>query len=407
LVYIKQAFVVLFSFVGEILVSIMSNKSRPNYSASFQQQSDGFDEELELAANPESGSVTLVDEGRRGKKYIVALLAAVVVSGVAVFSTNSHLLGNAASKLLETTTMTTAPVVVRGPPTSGTTTTSTVTTTTSSLFPSSTTTMTGITTGTTATVGVTTTVTTSTKSPTFEPTKAPAAPSFPPTLAPTVAASTGVRFTTYRDGYPTLAYFDENPSSFLKYKILEGHSGVVEPNADMYFHLSDESTGEERRLKEEAYTFEMCPNDDSGCLEVKYGDSFNLACTPRTTVYSVTVNEKVDDEWTAVGTGYLKCMYVRRELRSLTQKDLQATVSAMYKMWELEEEEGQAKYGENFHNYARLLEYHYFNAAWQDADHVHEGNGFLPQHMKMDLIFSKSLTAIDPSISLMYWDFTM
>jgi hypothetical protein len=84
LVYIKQAFVVLFSFVGEILVSIMSNKSRPNYSASFQQQSDGFDEELELAANPESGSVTLVDEGRRGTKYIVALLAAGNMHGMPV-----------------------------------------------------------------------------------------------------------------------------------------------------------------------------------------------------------------------------------------------------------------------------------------------------------------------------------
>jgi hypothetical protein len=260
--------------------------------------------------------------------------------------------------------------------------------------------------------GITVKAVTTTKAPTALPTAAPAPPSEPPTLAPTVGLSTGVKFTTRRDGYPTLEYFGLAPSSFLNYKILEGHAGVVEPNADMYLHIFDIENKHSRRLESDLSTqdpikFTLCANDDSGCKDYNYEDSFNLACTPRTTVYSVSISRQSESGWDVAGTGYLKCMYVRRELRSLTEKDLDATVSAMYQMWELEEDEGQAKYGPNFHNYARLLEYHYFNAAWQDADHVHEGNGFLPQHMKMDLIFSRSLAAIDPSISLMYWDFTM
>jgi MFS family permease len=47
-----------------------------------------------------------------------------------------------------------------------------------------------------------------------------------------------------------------------------------------------------------------------------------------------------------------------------------------------------------------------FNAAWQDADHIHEGLGFLPQHIKLSNLFELSLQAVNPSLSLPYWEFT-
>jgi hypothetical protein len=50
-----------------------------------------------------------------------------------------------------------------------------------------------------------------------------------------------------------------------------------------------------------------------------------------------------------------------------------------------------------------LLDFHYFMAAWQDADHAHEGTGFLAQHVKMANIFEKSLQAVNPSVALPYW----
>jgi putative NIF3 family GTP cyclohydrolase 1 type 2 len=40
-----------------------------------------------------------------------------------------------------------------------------------------------------------------------------------------------------------------------------------------------------------------------------------------------------------------------------------------------------------------LLKIHHFNAAWQDSDHIHEGNGFLAQHMKMTNIFESAMQA--------------
>ena len=99
-----------------------------------------------------------------------------------------------------------------------------------------------------------------------------------------------------------------------------------------------------------------------------------------------------------------------------------------YALWNTSEAEGLQKYGSTFHNAAYLLKLHHFNAAQQDAvqkirhfsptgvlirmihiiqDHIHEGNGFLLQHAKITNIFEDSLKAIDPSIFLPYWDYTI
>ena len=47
------------------------------------------------------------------------------------------------------------------------------------------------------------------------------------------------------------------------------------------------------------------------------------------------------------------------------------------------------------------------HVSLRDEDHIHEGNGFITQHIKMDLIFQASMQAVDPSVTLPYWDFTM
>ena len=93
-------------------------------------------------------------------------------------------------------------------------------------------------------------------------------------------------------------------------------------------------------------------------------------------------------------------MYVRREIRSLLASDRDAVLDAMYTIYSTEEEEGRSKYGENFHNSTYFTEWHHFNAAWQDADHIHEGAGFLPQHIKATNLFELAKQAVDPSVSL-------
>lgn len=101
------------------------------------------------------------------------------------------------------------------------------------------------------------------------------------------------------------------------------------------------------------------------------------------------------------------CMYVRREIRSLSADDLSAFIAATAVVYSTEQEKGEALYGGNFRNSSYLLRWHHFNAGQQDADHLHEGNGFLLQHAKVTNIFEKSLQAVNPSLALPYWDFTI
>jgi hypothetical protein len=110
-----------------------------------------------------------------------------------------------------------------------------------------------------------------------------------------------------------------------------------------------------------------------------------------------------------VATAYdmVICMNVRREIRDLTDRDLDKTLDAMYALWSTTDEEGQEKYGEDFHNITYLLQMHHFNAAWSDADHFHEGNGFLAQHIKLTNFFEAAMRLVDPSSPLPYWDFTI
>lgn len=264
-----------------------------------------------------------------------------------------------------------------------------------------------------------------TKSPTVAPTDSP-------TYGPTYVdidmdyyldyyESDSIRFTTYRDGYDILSLFDKNASDIYKYKFLYPYTGVIEPYADMYIKIIDDGAENSGKYY---HKFTICADYDatisvnsdsviteSQCVEGYDSDTIiNFACTPLYSNYTVTIEQydaETDEPNGETVDGGFMCMYVRREFRSLTADDLEKTMDAMYAMWDISEEEGQELYGDSYHNYAYLLEFHYFNAAWIDSDHIHEGNGFAPQHFKMSNIFEKSMQAVEPSISLPYWDFTI
>lgn len=265
--------------------------------------------------------------------------------------------------------------------------------------------------------------------PSFSPTVKPGLPTLYPTGAapteyptdssmlihkteyPTVEIEHQLKFTTKRDGYDYLPYFSQDPNPYLKYLVLDGYNGVVEPEANMYMYIfeAEEATGDS---DEYYYMYKICEvgGDTESCTENAYDIPYYSSCTALTTNFTVSVyqySSVTNERTTKSGEGTLLCMYVRREFRALTEVDLNKTMNAMWVMWELSEDEGISLYGDKFHNYARLLEYHYFNAAWQDADHIHEGNGFIAQHIKMDLIFQRSMQSIDKSVTLPYWDFTM
>ena len=220
-----------------------------------------------------------------------------------------------------------------------------------------------------------------------------------------------IDFDLARDGYdvlPTLSH------DYLKYTFLEHYDAVVEPYATMNLVISDYN----ETLN--YYRYSICPFESQNSDECSIGSLMPSDGVPETTVavnvscdvfdkyyIYVTEFEVATEKMTRTTTGSGLCMYVRREIRSLSTEDLSATMDAMYALWEYDQDEGEEIYGSFFFSASTLLKFHHFNSAWQDADHIHEGNGFILQHIKQTNIFEKSMQSVDPSVSLPYWDFTI
>jgi len=106
----------------------------------------------------------------------------------------------------------------------------------------------------------------------------------------------------------------------------------------------------------------------------------------------------------------LHFMAVRREIRSLFPEDRDRFLDAFASLWKVPTEEGRRRYsGSAAHPLAYLDVHdlnnvHRQNAGQRDADHFHEGVGFLTQHAKLSRRLEQSLQAIDPWLALPYWD---
>jgi hypothetical protein len=130
-------------------------------------------------------------------------------------------------------------------------------------------------------------------------------------------------------------------------------------------------------------------------------------CKPYDT-FEVTVDEVLSDGTiiSAVSSGSAVCLYVRREIRSLSPDDRDAFLTASHALWTVSDEEGSALYGSEYRSVSFLLKYHHFNAGQQKTDHIHNGNGVILQHIKFTNLFESSMQMVDPSTALPYWEFT-
>jgi Common central domain of tyrosinase len=221
--------------------------------------------------------------------------------------------------------------------------------------------------------------------------------------------------TLKRTGYDTLSYFSADASSFLKYQFLDGYGAVVEPYVETELVVTGTAPD-----GVSYYLYSVCPFESPGstCVRgtkhVEESDfssdqTIIVACNPDDkVVYQLNVKAyDVDGNGLTSQTAYALCVYVRREIRSLTEADLDTLMDTMYVLWETNDKEGAKLYGENYKSSAYLVNLHHFNAAQQESDHIHEGNGYLMQHIKMTNIFEKSIQAVNPAVTLPYWDFTI
>ena len=226
--------------------------------------------------------------------------------------------------------------------------------------------------------------------------------------------SNDMTITLYRTGYNALDYFTVKIGwkSTILYKHLENYVAVIEPSSPMSLYVKDSKEEDGYKYYYKICKYSTTTGKKSKCSKVGEVSStrektITTSCSPYDEYYVYVEEYNSDKVLERSAEGQVLCQYVRREIRSLTSDDLDKAMDAMYTLWSVSEEDGQVLYGDKYHSATYFTEAHTFNAGQQDSDHIHEGLGFLPQHIKMTNMFEESVQQVDPSFSLPYWDFTI
>ena len=104
---------------------------------------------------------------------------------------------------------------------------------------------------------------------------------------------------------------------------------------------------------------------------------------------------------------HVVCKYVRRELRSMTDADRQASLDALEKVHRLSMQEGQKRYGDKFANYAYFAAKHMWKMTLDDCTPFHNGVVFSVAHAAFSFEVEQAMQAVDPKVTLPYWDYTI
>eukprot|EP00903_Cladosiphon_okamuranus_P013119 g12236.t1 len=99
--------------------------------------------------------------------------------------------------------------------------------------------------------------------------------------------------------------------------------------------------------------------------------------------------------------------YVRREIRALTDRDRETFFNAVAVMQRVPSAVGREIYGSKYFSKDYFNRMHLYYGGRKDCDHWHAGAGFVTSHIAITLMYEQSLQAINPSIALPYWDFTI
>ena len=121
----------------------------------------------------------------------------------------------------------------------------------------------------------------------------------------------------------------------------------------------------------------------------------------------VQVMNKHTNQILAVYSTRLMCRYVKREIRTLTIPDRERLLDAMAALWQYNQEDGFAKFGDRFTSIHTFVAAHSMASNDIMCDQFHEGTGFLTHHLALTNSFEASIRAVDPSVTLPYWDFTI
>ncbi|CAM9196291.1 unnamed protein product [Pylaiella littoralis] len=99
--------------------------------------------------------------------------------------------------------------------------------------------------------------------------------------------------------------------------------------------------------------------------------------------------------------------YVRREIRDLTDRDREIFFNAISVLQRVPSAVGREIYGDNYYSRDYFNRLHFYGGADHICDHLHDGTGFTTSHMALTMQFERAVQAVNPSIAVPYWDFTI
>lgn len=99
--------------------------------------------------------------------------------------------------------------------------------------------------------------------------------------------------------------------------------------------------------------------------------------------------------------------YVRREIRTLTDRDRETFFQGVMIMQRVPTEVGKTIFGDSYYSKDYFNRLHVNYGGSSDCDHWHTGAGFVTSHVTITLQFEQSLQSIYPDVTVPYWDFTI
>lgn len=114
----------------------------------------------------------------------------------------------------------------------------------------------------------------------------------------------------------------------------------------------------------------------------------------------------LDGETKLSASSQVACKYVRREMRAMTVSDRERFLDTLRLLYDLKTKDGQASYGEKYKDIHYFVKKHLHGAAALDCDHWHDNAGIMTHHLAFTLELEQTLQAVDPAISVPYWEYT-
>jgi len=119
------------------------------------------------------------------------------------------------------------------------------------------------------------------------------------------------------------------------------------------------------------------------------------------------VDETQDGTLVLTHTKRYACKYVRREARKLFTADRFKLLHTMRALYDTNYTTGIQLYGPKYRDMTYFVKKHAELAGDFECDHLHEGLGFLTNHMAFTLEFEQALQVVSPDITVPYWDYTI